>query len=626
MIETIKRLVYQAAETVRETSQFSLDRMPEFSIEQPRGTEHGDFSTNAALVLAKKLKIQPFLAASALVENLQKSENIFNKIEIVKPGFINFFLSDHFIQESLRKMSSKKNVSVEPLSSFSIEGSFDEKQDSLSQHKKKFLLEFVSANPTGPLNVVNARAAAVGDTLARLIEASGHTADREFYVNDEGSQIEHLAYSLQSRYLQLLGSEPPKGYKAHGIFWVPADWSLETAEDLYQGEYLKGMAEQIRNGFEKNDSKDELSIFKNLGTSIYGRKIFSFERIALLKNGFGDKLLELIPNEKERIKFLSCTAVIYNVSLQKEVLKRFRLEFQNWFFQSQLGEKVTQTIDHLKEKGHLYEQDGAVWFKSTAFHDDKDRVLIRQDGSPTYFATDIAYHAYKKERGYDKLIDFLGPDHHGYIARTKAAVQALGYPPDSIELYLIQLVTLLSGGKPVRMSKRAGEFITITELLDDVGVDAARWYFLARHRDTHLDFDLDLAKLQSEENPLYYTQYAYARISSLIRMAEEQGIAIPSRKAVDLTPLQNEAEKSLIKKMAQYPSIIQMASSLREPHHLPRYAVELARTFHSFYTECRILGIPGRKLTDARLFLVFVCKEVLGSVLGLMGIEAVEKM
>ena len=603
MIERLRKLTVEAIAAVCKNKEFNLDFIPEFSIEQPKEDEYGDFSTNAAMVLTKKLKIQPILIANALVDHFPDKEKFFKKIEVVKPGFINFFLSDSFFHESLQKMSS-----------WTIPSSSVEKNSS-----EKILLEFVSANPTGPLNVVNARAAAVGDTLAKLFNAVGLRADREFYVNDEGTQIEHLAYSVQSRYLQLTGSEIPQGYKMHGIFWIPADWSLEKSEDLYQGEYLIELAEKIRDGF-------RTPLFRDEGIRVYGNEIFSPERIHFLEAGFGNKLFEIIPSEKERIKFLGCVSVIYNVNLQKEVLKRFRLEFQNWFFQSQLGEKVSQSIEQLKKNGHVYEQDGAVWFRSTAFQDDKDRVLIRQDGTPTYFAVDIAYHAYKKERGYDKLIDFLGPDHHGYIARTKAAVQALGFSPDSIEIYLIQLVTLLSGGKPLRMSKRAGEFITMNELLDDVGIDAARWYFLVRHRDTHLDFDLDLAKLQSEENPLYYTQYAYARICSLMQTAEGEGIKLLSADTVDLSQLQHQAEKGLIKRMAQFPSLVEMAADLREPNHLPRYAVELARTFHSFYTECRVLGVPDRKLTDARLFLVSICRQILKSTLDLMGIEAPEKM
>jgi len=252
---------------------------------------------------------------------------------------------------------------------------------------------------------------------------------------------------------------------------------------------------------------------------------------------------------------------------------------------------------------------------------------VRKDSQLTYFAADIAYHAYKKERGYDRLIDFLGPDHHGYIARTKASIQALGYPAEVLEIYLIQLVTLMSGGKPLRMSKRAGEFITMEELLEEVGVDAARWYFLNRHRDSHLEFDLDLAKLQSDENPLYYVQYAHARIASIIRMAAEQGIQVPFADSVDLSPLAHDAEKELIKKMAQWNTLMQLAAENREPHHLTRYAFELARTFHAFYTACRVLGEPSeRRLTEARLFLIAACKKLLAEVLALMAISAPDKM
>ena len=573
----------------------------DFTVEQTKNNEYGDYYSNIAMVLSKNIKISPMIIANSILDFIEDKEKYFKKIEIVNPGFINFFISDYFYFETIKELSN-----------FNFNNWFYRK-------KEKVLLEFVSANPTGPLNVVNARAGVVGDTLARLLNAVGVETDSEYYINDEGMQIENLAYSVQSRYLKLIDLKVPSGYEEYENFYLPQNWKLERLKDLYNGSYLDNLAEKIRDGFENNDFAEQI-------IKIYGNDIFSNGMINFLKNGFGNDLLKIISDDKERIKFLGCVCVIYNIMEQKEVLNKFRINFKNWYFQSSLNDKVYKIIQKLKINKYIYEQDGAVWFRSTAFKDDKDRVLIRQDGTPTYFAVDIAYHAYKKERGYDKLIDFLGPDHHGYIARTKAAVQALGFPPDSIEIYLIQLVTLFSGGKPLRMSKRAGEFITMNELLDDVGIDAVRWYFLVRHRDTHLDFDLDLAKLQSEENPLYYTQYAYARICSLMQTAEGEGIKLLSADTVDLSQLQHQAEKGLIKKMAQFPSLVEMAADLREPNHLPRYAVELARTFHSFYTECRVLGVPDRKLTDARLFLVSVCRQILKSTFDLMGIETPEKM
>jgi arginyl-tRNA synthetase len=601
--EKVRHWIETALVAIQEKGLLPLDNDPNFlpslpfSIEIPKEKKHGDLSTNVGMVLAKKLKTQPRLVASTILENLPEEAKKQIRGEIAGPGFLNFFFFNSFFHESLLEIEKKLR-----------ERSFS----SLKISANKILLEFVSANPTGPLNVVNARAAAVGDTLARIFETLGKTADREFYVNDEGSQIENLARSVEARYKELLG-EPAKEF--------PEDW--------YAGEYVKEISCKIRDGFGENSN-----IFQTLGRNIYGSKIFSDERLQQLQKGFGEHLFEAFPSERERLEFLGRTAVVWNVFGQKNILEKFGVSFQNWYFQSQLGEKLAKAIAILREKGHVYEKDGAVWFASTSFGDDKDRVLIRQDGSPTYFAADIAYHAYKKEKGYDLLIDLLGPDHHGYIARTKAAVQALGYPANCIEIYIIQLVTLMSCGKPVRMSKRAGEFITMEELLEDVGVDAGRWYFLTRHRDSPLDFDLDLAKLQSEENPLYYAQYAHARICSILRKGEEQGIKVPQASSVDLSPLTHDAEKELIKKMGQWPFILELAAQSREPHHLPRYALELARAFHAFYTQCPVLYKEEKQTAPitlvsqryARLFLVDACRKLLAHVLSLMGISAPEKM
>jgi len=583
MEKKIRELVLQALTKAREKGQLALDENPDILLEPSKDKARADLSTNVAMVLAKKLKIPPALVAETIVQNLTKDDRIIKKVEVAGPGFINLFFSDQFFQDNLREMADRKN------------GSPNKKTD------EKVLLEFVSANPTGPLNVVNARAAALGDTLARLLGRTGHQADREFYVNDEGTQIENLARSVEARYLELQGKPAPA-----------------FQEDWYSGDYVKDLAKSITEGFERAD------YFSSQGREIYGSSVFTDERLTFLRQGFHAELFSKIPDAKERLRFLGCTAVIAMVHLQQAVLEKFRLVFQRWYFQSQLGDKPAKAMEQLKSHGFLYEKDGAVWFKTTAFNDDKDRVLIRQDGQPTYFQADIAYHAYKKERGYDRLIDFLGPDHHGYIARTMAAIEALGYPRETLEIYLIQLVTLMSGGKTLRMSKRAGEFVTMEELINDVGVDAARWYFLQRHRDSHLEFDLDLAKLQSDENPLFYVQYAHARIASILRMAKEQGI--PESAEVDLTPLTHDSEKELIKKMAQKSSVIELAAEKREPHHLTRYAYELARSFHGFYSECRVLDNPEPTLTKARLFLISTCKESLADILDLMAISAPDKM
>lgn len=581
MLKKIRSILIGALKQAREKGQLTFDEEPPVILESPKEKIRADLSTNLAMMMAKSLKVPPAIVAQTIVENLPKTGEVIKEAEIAGPGFVNLIFSDRFFHQILADLAESKAPK--------------------KKTGEKILLEFVSANPTGPLNVVNARAAALGDALARLLEKTGCRADREFYVNDEGSQIENLARSVEARYLEMQG-------KTIGPFH----------EDWYSGEYVKDLAKSITAGF------GDAGYFLSLGRKVYGSSVFSDERLELLKNGFHADLFSKLPDEKERLRFLGCAAVIAMAHAQRIVLKKFRLVFQRWYFQSQLGDKPAKAMDRLKSRGYLYEKDGAIWFKSTEFKDDKDRVLVRQDGRPTYFQADIAYHNDKKERGYDRLIDFLGPDHHGYIARTLAAIEALGYPRGCLEIYLIQLVTLVSGGKALRMSKRAGEFVTMEELINDVGVDAARWYFLNRHRDSHLEFDIELAKLQSDENPLYYVQYAHARIAGILRMAEESGVA--SSKQPDLSPLVHDAEKELIKKMAQKDALIALAAEKREPHHLTRYAYELARTFHGFYSECRVLDNPDVALTKARLFLVAICKNVLAEILGLMGISAPEKM
>nr|NIR48132.1 arginine--tRNA ligase [candidate division KSB1 bacterium]NIR72608.1 arginine--tRNA ligase [candidate division KSB1 bacterium]NIS23662.1 arginine--tRNA ligase [candidate division KSB1 bacterium]NIT70872.1 arginine--tRNA ligase [candidate division KSB1 bacterium]NIU24304.1 arginine--tRNA ligase [candidate division KSB1 bacterium] len=424
----------------------------EILLERPKNPEHGDLSTNVAMQLASELRKNPRSIATALLEHLELDTDAVAKTEIAGAGFINFHLSTEYFRNALRSI---------------LESGKDFGKSEWGNHQK-VQLEFVSANPTGPLNIVSARAATVGDVLARLFTAVGFDMRTEYYVNDAGRQVRLLGMSVSSRYMGLLGKDEP------------------FPEEGYQGDYIKDMAREL---------VDE----------------------------YGDKLATL--DKEERWKRLTKLALERIIASQKEALTEFRVEFDNWFHESNLRAQNAdrKVLDRLAEKGLLYERDGAKWFKSSQFGDEKDRVLVTKEGDLTYFLVDIAYHMDKYERGFEKLYDLWGPDHHGYIDRMKAALLALGYPEGSFEVNIIQQVNLLQQGELVKMSKRAGKIIEMKELLDEVGVDVARFFFLERRSQSPLDFDLDLAKNTTDENPVFYVQYAHARICNIIKYAEEQG-------------------------------------------------------------------------------------------------------
>lgn len=545
-------LIRKAIDKAVESGDLTFTEIPEFVLETPKDPNHGDFASNVALVSAKAAGKPPRQVAETLVKYIPVG-GLINKVEVAGPGFINFFLSREWLGDILR----------------AVEQQGENYGASNHGQGEKVLLEFVSANPVGPLNVVNARAAAVGDTLARLMRASGYEVGTEFYVNDAGNQADVFAKSLVARCYQ---QEDP---------------TYPFPEDGYPGDYVIDLAKRLL-----EERPDFLTLPRE-------------EQLAFCKRWGTDQMVEW----------------------QKADLKDYGVEFDLWFRERDLHAqgKLEQVIDFFREKGLLYEEDGALWFKSTVFGDDKDRVLVKSDGSYTYVTADIAYHHDKLKRGYTKLIDILGPDHHGYIGRMKAAVQALGYDEDTLEVLILQYVALLRDGKPVKMSKRAGEFITMRELVDEVGTDAARFFFLMRSLESHLDFDMDLAVEQSSENPVYYVQYAHARICSILRQAEEAGVSVPSTADVDLNLLAEEEEINLIKKLGELPEEILLATTQREPHRIARYALDLASIFHSFYTHCHVLG-EETPLRDARLVLVKCVQIVLRRTLGLLGISAPEQM
>lgn len=574
--EKLAQIVEEALLRAKEDGKLSIDEIPKITLEHPREKAHGDWATNAAMVLAGKAKKPPREIAQIIVDALSvvtgeagagttgetanltevgkagKATRYFEKVEIAGPGFINFYLSNEWLYDVLTAIKEQGER-------------FGYSERGAGQ---RIQVEFVSANPVGPMHIGHGRWAAVGDTLANALSANGYSVEREFYVNDYGNQMNIFAKSVATRYSQLLGQDVP------------------FPEDGYQGEYIKDIA----------------------------REIIASD---------GDKYLALPQEEREAIfKERAYKQVLEHLKI---TLTKMGVRFDNWFSERTLHESgaVATAIDELRKRGFVYEEEGAIWFKATEFGEEKDRVMIRANGEPTYFAADIAYHKNKLERGFDRIINIWGADHHGYIGRMKAAVQALGYPKDKLEIIIGQLVNLLRAGEPVRMSKRTGEMVTLDELLDEVGSDAVRFFFLMRSTDSALDFDIELAKEQSNENPVYYVQYAHARISSIVRFAKAEGAELTGE--INYQLLKTEPELDLIRKLAEWPEILERAARQRAPHPLTAYAQELAAEFHYFYTKCRVVS-EDKVLSTARMALCEATITVLRSVLGILGVNAPDRM
>ena len=522
-------------------------------ISVPKQEEHGDYASNFALVMASRLKMPPRQVAEKIRDALADNED-FQQIDVAGPGFLNFFFSTNFWQKSLREIKA-------------LGAKFGSTEDGKG---KKVLVEFVSANPTGPLHVGHGRGAAVGDSLCRILRAAGYDVESEYYINDVGNQMKTLGRSVYLRYQELLGRE------------------IDFPDECYKGDYIKDIAQEII---------DE----------------------------HGDKFLD--EDLDSCLDFFIEQAVSRIFSGIKEDLSLFRVHFDNWFSERTLHESgyVEETIEELKAKGVIYEKDGALWFRTSDFGDEKDRVVKRSNGVLTYFAADIAYHRQKFQRGYDLLVNIWGADHHGYVPRVKAAVKALGYNPDNLNVLLVQLVNLIEGGKLKAMSTRAGEFVTLRQVLDDVGVDATRFIFLTRKCDSHLDFDLDVARKQSQENPVYYVQYAHARLCSVFATAKERGIEVRPASEVDLSRLDDQEEIGLMKFLSRFPDAVSGSAKNLEPHRISYYLTELAGMLHKYYTKHRFIG-DDPELTQARLFLADVTRTVLKNGLELLGVEAPEKM
>jgi len=489
----------------------------EIKVDIPRQKEYGDYSTNIAIVAAKKVGQNPRELATNLTEALKvvDTQKVFSKIEIAGPGFINFFLSDKYLQASLLEVAKQVNNWGQVT----------------SNRQQKILMEYVSANPTGPLHVGHGRWAVIGDTIARLLKAAGHQVTTEFYVNNIGNQVEKLEASV-----------------------LAARGGKDVPEGGYGGSYIKDV-----------------------------------------QGGTREEMLSSILDQ------------------QKTILKALGVEFDNWFMESTLHDKneVEAAVNILKEKNLTFEKEGAIWFKATQFGDDKDRVLVREDGRPTYFAADLAYHYDKFKRGFDHLINIWGTDHHGYVKRIKQAVGAMGFAQDKLEIIIGQLVALYRGKEVVRMSKRTGEMVTLEEVIEETGADATRFFFAMTDVNSHLNFDLELAKKKSNDNPVFYVQYAHARICSILAKCKMEN---------EECRIEHQAERDLALKILSFPDIVEEAAKYRLPHRLTEYAKELATTFHSFYEQCKVIGNPSR------IYLVNCCRITLKNVLQLLAISAPESM
>jgi len=559
-------LIFNALESARDSGAIAnLVEIPTPTLEAPRSREHGDYSTNIAMVLAKPLGLSPRLVADAVIKHLP-SQKLIEKAEVAGPGFINFTLNPNWLQDLLRRVAEEGDSY----------GTFK------SSAPQQIQVEFVSANPNGPITVAHGRGGAIGDVLASLLTAVGHNVEREFYVNDalNSTQMNNFGRSVHFRYMQLLG---------HDMGSDDLDW-------LYRGDYVTDIAKkavtQIGSSYEKLDIADPATIQK-----------------------FRDIAQEGMQQE------------------QIDDLKAFGIVFDKWFSESTLHESgaVERDIQHLTDRGFTYKLDGALWLKSTLFGDDKDRVLLRADGSPTYIAGDVAYHKAKLDR-YDRVIDVWGADHGGYIARTKAAVAANGYDPERVYVLLFQLVRIMKNGELVRSSKRRGNVLELrADLVDEIGKDAARFFFLSRSSDTPLDIDMDLAREQSSKNPVYYVQYAHARCCTVIEKALAADITIPVAATTDLTVLTTEQEVDLIKKLGDWPDEVRYAADSYAPHRLTHYVRDLAGVFHTFYDAgnnepaLRVL-VEDSSLRDARLVLISSVQQVLKNALGILGVSAPVRM
>ena len=559
------------------------------TVERTRDARHGDFSTNIAMRLAKSLGRNPRDIATAIIDELPQSELI-EKAEIAGPGFINFHVSAIALHRELAdilkngKCYGHQEVRPHP----------------------KILLEFVSANPTGPLHVGHGRHASYGATVGNLLEAAGYDVDREYYVNDAGRQMDILGVSVWLRSLEQHGVTngfPEAGYKGDYIRQIAANLDTSGVPDVSADELGAGMP--VDGSGDSKEAKNTMEAYVD----------------ALIEKA--QKLLGI--HHFQRIRGQALTSILADI---EEDLAAFGVVFDRWFFEQRLTDDhlINDALVILKERGMLYEKDGATWFRATDYGDEKDRVVIRENGKTTYFASDIAYHNDKRKRGYDHLLDILGSDHHGYQARVRAGLEAMGYGGDSLEVELMQFVSLYRAGEKQSMSTRSGEFVTLRQLREEVGNDAARFFYVMRSNDQHLDFDLALAKSRSNDNPVYYIQYAHARVASVFRQLEEKSLHYDQAAGVSNFGLLKEIhEKSLMSTLSRFPEIIELAANNRAPQHLVHYLRDLANEFHSYYNAHTFIVDDGT-LRNARLALIAATRTVIASGLTVIGVSAPDSM
>jgi arginyl-tRNA synthetase len=586
MKHQLEALVASAIEQLKNNGDLSAELDVKVTVERTRDRNHGDFACNVALMLAKIAKRKPRELAEQIVAALGASTEI-SKVEIAGPGFINFFLTPTAYQKVIHDILDQG------------------KQFGLSNigEGRPVQVEFVSANPTGPLHVGHGRGAAYGATVANLLQAIGYKVHREYYVNDAGRQMDILAASVWLRYLERCGE------------------AITFPSNGYKGDYVSDIAEALHKIHADSLQHPAADVFSNVPADEPqgGDKETHIDR--LVQNS-----KELLGHKAYRQVFdLGLNTVLNDI---REDLEEFGVIYDDWYSERTLTENnsVSRAIERLRESGHVYEKEGAWWFRSSDFGDEKDRVVMRENGQTTYFASDIAYHMDKLERGYDRVIDIWGADHHGYVPRVKAALEALGDDASKLDVLLVQFAILYRDGKRVQMSTRSGSFVTLRELREEVGNDAARFFYVMRRCEQHMDFDLDLAKSQSNDNPVYYIQYAHARVCSVLRQMEEKNLSHNvEHGASNLHLLHEPHEENLMVSLSRYPEIIEAAAITHEPHQVVHYLRDLANEFHTYYNAHQFIA-DDEKLRDARLNLILATRQVINSGLKLLGVSAPESM
>jgi arginyl-tRNA synthetase len=584
--EQLVQLLTDAVATLQADGTLPPDITPEIMIERTRDRAHGDFASNLALMLAKPARCKPRDIAENIVGKLAANDAV-EKVEIAGPGFINFFLGNaawHAVIDDILATGERYG---------------------LSEHGKgkRIQVEFVSANPTGPLHVGHGRGAAYGAAVADLLTAIGYDVHREYYVNDAGRQMDILAASVYLRYLDLCGETvtfPANGYQGDYV------WDIGATLHREHGDALRHSTDKV---FQDVPADEPAGGDKEAHI-----------------DGLIQRIRDLLGDTRYRTVFdEGLNAILGNI---RQDLKEFGVEYDEWFSERSLSENhaVEDGIERLKNSGHVYEKNGALWFKSTDFGDEKDRVIVRDNGQTTYFASDIAYHANKLERGYDRVIDVWGADHHGYVPRVKAALTALGDDPERLDVLLVQFAVLYRGGEKVQMSTRSGEFVTLRELRHEVGNDAARFFYVMRKCEQHMDFDLDLARSQSNDNPVYYIQYAHARVRSVFRQLADKGYSWErAAGSAGLPGLTEDHEQALMINLSRYPEIVETAAINHEPHQLTHYLRELANDFHTYYNAHTFL-VEDATVRNARLNLIEATRQVIANGLGLLGVSAPDTM